>query len=134
MEKAGDLLNSHGIKPNSNRLLVVSHFLEDHKAHSLCSLHGVLKEQMDRTTVYRILILLTDKDILQKIPCSDGNLLFALKSSRHSKLSSPSFRCKSCQKVEELPKLPEAYLNQLSGRNYCLESIAVEGYCKDCQK
>ena len=133
MERLNEVLKSHGIKPNTNRSLVIKYFIDDHKAHSLCTLHEILKGQMDRTTVYRILVLFTDNGILKKIPCSDGNLLFALKNVTQSKLHSPSFRCKTCQKVEELPELPDGYLNQLEGRNYSLESIALEGYCRDCQ-
>ena len=129
-----DLLKSHEIKPNTNRMLVIQHFMDDHKAHSLCTLHELLKDQMDRTTVYRILILFTDKGILQKIPCSDGNILFALNSGNSEKKNNTHFRCKYCQKVENLPDLPEEYLQRLTDQKINLEGIAFEGYCMDCSQ
>ncbi|WP_189584254.1 Fur family transcriptional regulator [Mongoliitalea lutea] len=133
MERLNEILKSHGIKPNTNRSLVIKCFIDDHRAHSLCTLHEILKGQMDRTTVYRNLILFTDKGILKKIPCSDGNFLFALITTKESNCNSPSFRCKCCQKVEELPELPQGYLDQIDNKYYFLESIALEGYCKDCK-
>ncbi|MCH7400827.1 Fur family transcriptional regulator [Belliella kenyensis] len=132
MEKFKNILKMHGIRPNSNRVSLLKHLTKNNKAYSLCQLHQLLKEKMDRTTVYRILILLTENDILQKIPCTDGNLLFTLKTTHEKIKNSPKFRCKCCQKIEVLPDLPIEYLNNLTGKNINFETIAIEGYCKDC--
>jgi Fur family ferric uptake transcriptional regulator len=132
MEKFKNILQVHGVRPNENRVLVLQLLTESKKAFSLCNLHQLFREKMDRTTVYRILILFTEKDILQKIPCTDGNLLFTLKTSNKEIINSPKFRCKCCQKVEVLPDLPVEYLNTLTGKNINPETIAIEGYCKDC--
>lgn len=132
MDKYCSILEKHGIKPNSNRIAVIQELLETEKAFSFCSLSKVLKTKMDRTTVYRILLLFTEKKLLQKIPCSDGNTLFVLNSNDAS--SSTNFRCKCCQKVENLPELPDEYLKLLSRQQINIEAIALEGYCKECNE
>jgi Fe2+ or Zn2+ uptake regulation protein len=125
-------MEKQGIKPNSNRIAVLQELLETGKAFSLCSLSQILKGQMDRTTVYRILILLTENKLVQKIPCSDGNSLYVFNSDETN--NSTNFRCKCCQKVETLPSLPDEYLKILSMQKINLEAVAFEGYCKNCSR
>ncbi|MEX2567130.1 MAG: transcriptional repressor [Cyclobacteriaceae bacterium] len=132
MNKYSQILEKHGIKSNSNRIAVFRQLYETEKAFSLCALSQILNGKMDRTTIYRILILFTEKKLVIKIPCSDGNTLFALKSGETENAGSTNFRCKCCQKVEKFPDLPEEYLNRLSQLKISLEAIAFEGYCRDC--
>jgi Fe2+ or Zn2+ uptake regulation protein len=134
MDKLDSILEKHGIKSNSNRIAVLKQLYETEKAFSLCSLNRVLNGQMDRTTVYRTLILLTERKVAMKIPCSDGNTMFALNPGNLEKTNNTNFRCKCCQKVENLPNLPEEYLKKLSDQKINLEAIAFEGYCRDCNK
>lgn len=134
MDKYIKILKQHGIKSNSNRLAVLQQLLESEKAFTLCSLSHVLEGQMDRTTVYRTLLLLTEKKIAVKIPCSDGNTMFALKSGDQEKANSTNFRCKCCQKVENLPDLPDEYLAKIATKKINLEAVAFEGYCMDCSR
>lgn len=132
MDKYNRILESHGIKPNINRIFVYRHLCETEKAFSLCSLTEALGGQMDRTTVYRTLILLTEKKLIQKIPSSDGSTLFAIKSYDTLKSVHTNFRCKCCQKIENLPNLPHEYLKELADQKINLEAVTIEGYCKDC--
>ncbi|TVP44967.1 MAG: hypothetical protein EA341_15805 [Mongoliibacter sp.] len=133
MDKYELMLKEKGIRPNKNRVAVLSKLAEEGKAFSLCTMSKELFAQMDRTTVYRTLTLLTEKQLINKIPCSDGNTLYSLQNKKSDEVNTTQFRCKSCQKVESLPTLPQEYLKTISDKMINLDMVVLEGYCCTCR-
>ncbi|MFD2034576.1 Fur family transcriptional regulator [Belliella marina] len=132
MDNYALILKEKGIRPNKNRIAVLQKLAEEGKAFSLCTMSGQMLSQMNRTTVYRTLMLFTEKKLICKIPCSDGNTLYTLQTNDLGCINPAQFRCKSCQKVEALPNLPEEYLNEIRDKKISFQSVILEGFCEEC--
>ncbi len=92
-----------------------------------------LKEEMNKTTVYRILDRLENEGIIHSFVGSDGLKWYAkctgCSSNNHNDIH-PHFQCTNCKKVTCLPveiKIPIV-------ENYTIENAAVflVGKCNEC--
>ncbi len=92
-----------------------------------------LKEEMNKTTVYRILDRLENEGVIHSFSGSNGLKWYAkctgCSSDKHNDIH-PHFQCTSCKKVTCLPveiKIPTV-------KNYTIENAAVflVGKCSEC--
>lgn len=117
--------------PSKNEVLAV---LKAHKtAMSQDELEKILKDKMDRVTIYRILYSFCDDGILHKVMSDEGKTYFALChdcQQGHHHDSHFHFRCTSCNTIECL----NATLSLNLPLNYVQKEVnlMVSGLCAKC--
>lgn len=113
--------------------LVLRKFEQTDDAQSVVGLVEGLKQEMNKTTVYRILQRLEDNDVLHSFKGKDGRKWYAkcsqIPSTSH-RSTHPHFQCKVCGRIEclsfevDIPHLP----------NHLVESaeLLLVGRCSSC--
>ena len=110
-------------------------FAKNEEAISVVQLVEFLKEQMNKTTVYRILERLENDGIVHSFMDKDGIKWYATcKSgctSSHQSDIHPHFQCQECGKVDCLSvemKIPE-----VPNRTINFSRILLIGKCEECR-
>lgn len=112
---------------------VLAIFEEKNEAKSVVDLTAVLKGQMNKTTVYRILDRLEEDGVIHSFNGKDGLKWYAKCSgcSAHDHFDKhPHFQCVTCDKVECLPldiKIPAIANHRIDATN-----ILLTGQCAAC--
>jgi Fur family ferric uptake transcriptional regulator len=108
-------------------------FGQQKDAISVVDLVARMQQQMNKTTVYRILERLEDEGTLHSFTCKDGRKWYArckACSSLHHVDSHPHFQCCVCSKMEciagdiSVPSVPN---HQIDTAN-----LLLTGLCEDC--
>ena len=112
---------------------ILNKFEQSHEAISVVDLVEGLQEEMNKTTVYRILERLKNDGSLHSFIGKDGRKWYAkgnLYSSDEPLNTHPHFQCEDCGKVECLNF--EITIPSLS--NYKVDSakLLLVGQCPDC--
>lgn len=118
------------------RRAMVEIFVKKQKPLSLRALTVALKQkriEIDRTTIYRELIFLTENEIISPVNLGDGQKYYEICLHHHHHLV-----CTSCRTVEEvslgecLEKFEKKFLKD---KKFQVTSHALEfyGLCKKCQ-
>lgn len=113
---------------------ILNTFAQGDDAISVVHLIDLFQDQMNRTTVYRILERLEEEGVLHSFIGKDGRRWYAKCKNLPSGKpigTHPHFQCKSCGKVEclpfevEIPTLP----------NYKVDAVEflIVGECGDCR-
>lgn len=127
------LLESHGVKPTSNRLLV-ARILSSCNCPATLSDMEVLLPSVDKSNIFRALKIFQEHHLVHAIEGSDGTLyeLCLSHDHEHDEDTHVHFHCEACHRTFCLPDiaipsvcLPEGYLP--STANYI-----VKGICPDC--
>lgn len=107
-DDVADLLNKRGIKPTPNRVLVVKELMAAKSPVSLADLESLL-DTMDKASIFRVLELFTEKEMVHVIRDGSRSLKYELCTSSHHSISDQHlhFYCEKCNKV------------------YCFEDIAI---------
>jgi len=108
-------------------------FENNHTAVLATNLVTQLKDEMNKTTVYRALDRLEEDGVVHSFLGSDGLKWYAKCTSctsDHHHDVHPHFQCNICKKVTCIP----LDINIPSIENYTIEKTAVflTGKCKDC--
>lgn len=113
--------------------LVRGIFEEAKEANSVVYLIELLKDDMNKTTVYRILDRLEQEGVIHSFTGKDGLKWYAkcegCSSHSHEDVH-PHFQCTTCDKVECLP----VYIEIPSFKNRRIDSadILLMGQCERC--
>lgn len=128
-----NFLINKGVKPTANRLLVAKELMKSTHPINLAELETSLAP-MDRASIFRVLELFSDKDIIHVIEDGSRSLKYELcHAKRHHSISDQHahFYCEKCSKVYcledvKLPKidLPEAY--KVKSINFMFKGICPE--------
>ena len=113
--------------------LVLQIFEEKKEAKSVVNLIELLKDKMNKTTVYRILDRLERDGTIHSFNGKDGLKWYAKCegcSANHHLDKHPHFQCTECDKVECLSieiKIPTIKNHKVDSTN-----ILLMGQCEDC--
>lgn len=130
-------LKRHNLSSTSHRKAILETFLMVDAALSHSDIEKLLKEEMDRVTIYRTLNIFVEKGVLHKISDYDGIIKYALcrddcDENRHQH-NHVHFKCISCQEIVCLEnttipniKLPNNYVIQEA-------NLLISGICDKCQ-
>jgi Fur family ferric uptake transcriptional regulator len=133
MMTANQIIQDAGLRPTSNRLVVLELLLKSDNPLSHQELLSALssKHEFDRVTLYRVLDWLVDHDIVHKVAGDNRAWRFQLNSTNASHRHA-HFECTDCGKIYCLddisprtPKLP---------KDFRAESIElnIKGRCGQC--
>ena len=128
-------LRDAGLRVTEQRLQVFQALRTARRPISHPELVGLLPENgMDRTTVYRILMDLTERGLANRRDLGDHVWRFDLRSdARRHEQDHPHFSCTVCGELECLPpasiQLAPALASSIQGR---LAEIQLRGRCARC--
>lgn len=133
-ETATDLLEKAGVKPTSNRLLVVRELIDASSPVSLIELEDRL-ETLERSTIFRALTLFLDHHIVHTVEDGRGITKYEICTGHdHGSVDDlhPHFYCEKCQRVYcfdevAIPPVPTPSGFRVTSANYMLK-----GVCPDC--
>lgn len=112
---------------------ILSIFEHSQEALSVVDLVGQLKNEMNKTTVYRILERLENDGTIHSFSGSNGLRWYAKCqdcTAQHHHDVHPHFECNDCGKVECLDvNIP---IPQLKNRHIDTATIMLTGQCTDC--
>ncbi len=114
---------------------VLERFEETNEALSVVNLIEEFKDQMNRTTVYRILARLEENGYLQSFSGTGGLKWYAKTNESKAKDNNtvyPHFQCEDCGKTERLPidvPVPEIAEHQVK-----TVSFLLVGSCGQCDE
>ena len=135
LEELRSIIRKAGLRSTAPRVAVLRRLMEAHNPVSHGELVAQLADQgMDRTTVYRNLVDLTDAGLVQRTDLGDHVWRFELKR-RSGEARHPHFTCIDCGAVS---CLPEVTLSVKPGRgvpralNRQKVEIQLRGICDDC--
>lgn len=133
-ESATDLLEKAGVKPTSNRLLVVRELINASSPVSLIELEDRL-ETLERSTIFRALTLFLEHHIVHTFEDGRGITKYEIcTGDDHGSVGDlhPHFYCEKCQRVYcfdevAIPPVPTPPGFRVTSANYMLK-----GVCPDC--
>lgn len=131
------LLASAGLDTTQNRLLIIELIGNNNQPISAAEIFKTTQETRDinKVTVYRILDLLVERNLIQKIHIGGKAALYDLAPNSHH-APHPHFYCKSCGAID---CLPAEYLHinmakmqkSFPGKIEKVE-VQLEGICHKC--
>lgn len=127
-------LHNMGIEPTDNRIVILSHFMESSTPLSAKQLIVKIKgKQINRATVFRILKLFEEKQIIQRIDFSEGESRFEISSLPHHHHAI----CRTCGSMERIDECSitdmQKYAKKKLGFSILDHSITLFGVCKKCK-
>lgn len=129
------LLESHGIKPTANRILVVKALAESLRPMSLSELECEILS-VDKSSVFRVLTLLREYHLVHVIEDGGDGVRYELCRStdghEHDDDQHVHFYCEECHRTFCLTDIPIPTVNLPEG--YVLENInyMAKGRCPKC--
>lgn len=130
------LLESHGVKPTANRLMVAKALTETIQPLSLSELERRI-QTIDKSNVFRALTLFKEHHLVHAIEGSGDGTRYELCHSHcenHDEDQHPHFYCEVCQKTYCLDHLhiPEAMLPD--GFEAHSVNFVIKGICPHCRE
>ena len=127
-----DISKDKNISPSYTRIKVYD-YLKSSKVHpTVDEIYSTLKPDLpslSKTTVYNILKLFMEKDIITSINIDSNEMRYELKEEEHS-----HFKCNVCGKIYDIPAVKTAInYNTLSGYEIESEDVTLKGICPSCR-
>lgn len=130
------LLQQHGIKPTSNRILVVKALASEEHPSSLSELVERIVS-VDKSGIFRALILFREHHLVHSLEDGEGGIKYELCLSHDDGIDDDNhvhFYCERCHRMFCLYDLsvPDVPLP----RGFSRESVnyVIKGVCPDCAK
>jgi len=125
------LCKDKGISPSFTRKRIFE-YLEEHKNHpTVDQIYQALSSELptlSKTTVYNVLSLFIEEEIVQSINTSSNEKRYEIIISDHA-----HFTCKVCQKIFDIPKVHTSY-DSAAFLGFLVEREEVNfvGICPNC--
>lgn len=135
-EEVVEYLHGKGIKPTTNRILVVKAMHQEARPLTLSDLENIMP-LMDKSSIFRVLTLFQQNDVVHTFEDGRGMLNYEL--CHHEGVCTHSdghshFYCEQCQRSFCLDHthLPEFHLPE--GFSVHSVSLVIKGTCAECAK
>lgn len=129
------ILNRKNIKPTSNRILVVRELLKATHPVSLADLEASLGFLMDKASIFRVLELFSEKDVVHVIEDGTRSLKYEICHSveRHS-ISDQHvhFYCEHCKETYCLKNIKVPSVEMPEGFQPHTVNYMIKGKCPKC--
>lgn len=130
------LLQHHGIKPTSNRIIVVKALASEEHPSSLTELEEKIVS-VDKSGIFRALTLFRDHHLVHSIEDGDGGIKYELCQSDSDDEDDDMhvhFYCESCHKLFCLYDTPIPHVPLPHGFSRDSANYVIKGICGDCNK
>lgn len=132
------LLSSHGIKPTSNRILVVKALAAEEYPLTLTELESHLLS-VDKSGIFRALTMFREHHLVHTIEDGNGGIRYELCMS-HSEDDDEDedihvhFFCEKCHKIYCFHDTPVPNIDLPSGFTRSSCNYVVKGVCEECNR
>jgi Fur family ferric uptake transcriptional regulator len=135
----GGLLDSHGLEPTSGRMRVLEVIGNNPAPVNAQDIYATVRRTaaINRVTVYRILDILVEKGVVERLSGGGRSLMYGIAPNEHHP-AHPHFRCTTCGGMQCLQ--PNTLKMDLRGieRSFVGEvqsvEVRVDGICRQCLK
>ncbi len=130
-----EFLTSKGIKPTSNRILVVRELLKASRPISLADLEVLFGHTLDKASILRVLELFAEKEVVHVIEDGSRSLKYELchGTSHHSIADQHvHFFCEQCKKIFCLQDIQVPILELPEGFRPHAVNHVIKGTCPNC--
>lgn len=129
------LLVQHGIKPTTNRIILMRELHEEEYPQSLMELEQRILT-IDKSNIYRMLTLFRERHLVHAIECDESGTKYELCLSSHEEDDDvhAHFYCERCHK---LICLEETHIPQIplpEGYRQTSATYTVKGICDQCAR
>jgi Fur family ferric uptake transcriptional regulator len=132
-ETGDTLLTDSGLRKTIGRLKIIEVLMAEPRALTGAELIELLgRDAMDPASVYRVLSVFTEREIVHRIDGADNVARYAL---NRGKANHPHFTCRSCGRMDCLDTTPLPHLD-VRPEGYVVEeeSLLFSGLCARCSK
>ena len=130
--KAEEILHKHKLVRTSCRQSIIDTIATSGHAVSEDEIKQKIEATYDRTTFYRSLKTLIEKNIIHKIVVDNQVVKYALNSNETLNHKHVHFYCNSCEIVECLPDIEIETPKLPSGYKEISTELVIKGFCKNC--
>lgn len=128
------IIKNAGLKNTKERFLVLKTLINKHSPVSIDLLKKIVGKKVDKVSLYRILKIFTEKNIVYKTNLNDNKSFFEYQENHHHHII-----CTTCGKTEEIKLCImediSKYLKQAKNfSKIARHSLEFFGTCKICQK
>ncbi len=127
-------LESKGVRPTANRILVMKELVKATHPVSLADLEACLGFSMDRASIFRVLELFAEKDVVHVIEDGSRSIKYELCQGAHHSIADQHvhFFCERCKETYcfETVKVPEVEMP--AGFRPRTINYMVKGICPKC--
>lgn len=136
MRNPEEIMTAHGIKPTSNRILVLREILRSKNPVSLMDLEEML-ETLDKSSIFRVLTLLSEHGVLHAVEDGRGIIRYETCSGHHEEGGVDSdlhahFYCEGCKKVFCFDDIPTPEVAVPEGFGVRSINYMIKGLCPAC--
>lgn len=128
------VFETKGIKKTKQREIIYNIIINADEETTIKSIYSKCNRYMDKATVYRIIELFTNENIITVSVDKNGNKFYSLINSNHSH----SLLCTNCQKEQKVDYCIFGNIKELiekeSGFKITNHIIELKGLCNECQK
>lgn len=129
------LLTNKGVKPTSNRILVIKELLKASRPVSLADLEAAMDFSMNKATIFRVLDTFSESDIIHVIEDGSRSLKYELcHGSGHHSISDQHvhFFCERCHKTFCFESAPVPAVDIPEGFHPHSVNYMIKGLCPHC--
>lgn len=128
-------LQTSGIEPTDKRVTIFSHFVDSPIPLSVTQLIILMKDlRVHRSTVFRAVKLLEEKQLIRRIDFSEGESRFEISSLPHHHHAV----CRTCGAVESINVCTiddiQKSIKKRSGFSTVDHTLTLFGVCKKCKE
>lgn len=131
------LLERHGIKPTSNRILVLKALAAEEHPSSLGDLERMMLS-LDKSSVFRCLVTFRDHHLVHAIDDGEGGVKYELCHSHaadgHDDDQHVHFFCERCHRLFCMEGTPAPAVSLPEGFVTLSVNYMVKGVCPDCAR
>lgn len=121
-----ELLKKHNLKITKNRVKVINTIIE---LEDKSTIHNIVNNtDIDKSTIYRILNILINNNILEKDINYDSEDYYVLKNNHKHYI-----KCVKCNKTIKLDMCPIDVIN-INDFEIINHNLKIEGICKKCRE
>ena len=135
-EEAALKLKNKGVAATANRILVLKQLHETRRPMSLSAMEALMPN-MDKSSIFRVLTLFLEHDVVHAFEDGRGILNYELcadSGTCHHKDGHIHFYCESCQRSFCLEHIHVPEFTLPEGFSPHSTSFVIKGECPDCRK
>lgn len=132
-----DILTRKEVKPTSNRILVMRELIKASHPVSLADLEISLGFSMDKASIFRVIELFSEKDIIHVIEDGSRSLKYELcHSGTHHTIADQHvhFYCERCKETYCFEDVSVPLVNIPEGFSPHAINYMIKGICPKCSK
>ena len=135
MDKLEHILKEHGIKPTSNRLVILKALADCHHPITMAELEDAI-DTIDKSGIFRTLMLFKENHLLHQIEDGCEGVRYEL-CHAHGDVDDDHhvhFHCEVCHRTFCLEELPIPQVTYPDGYQVQSVNYMAKGICPECSK